>query len=428
MKKIFLMIIYHGIISIFILCFVSCDKEWKRKSDLEQNNIKGNICFIIEEDIKLKDGKEDNKQKTLFKYNRFGNIVWSDKDNLKCSYDLNGKIIVRETSKMTYFTDEGKFKPITTYWKYYYDETGYSNKVTQYSMSENNLLSTAYIIRDNLHYKTKIVELNQKVNMDGSRYVDTLTVSYEYNKKKGLLKMLTIYSGKRETRTTYSYGSDNELIKKHDKDINVYKDSTAYYSFKDGSLLGYNYFDINTNIVETYEYDQYGNTIHLNVCDSTSNTEEDTYWTYQYDSNNNWIKCEEYDNLHKLVSYKTRKIEYYPTDEKGSVDYSWENEKSPMEQEHEKDEIRKRKEQAYLNDEFILEQFYTKMKEYPNYRIKGKPKIVYRDYCTYRINFDALYSWDANFYYPEKVNRTVEIVLNLDDDTYSFVPIKGHLD
>ena len=57
MKKIFLMIIYHGIISIFILCFVSCDKEWKRKSDLEQNNIKGNICFIIEEDIKLKDGK-----------------------------------------------------------------------------------------------------------------------------------------------------------------------------------------------------------------------------------------------------------------------------------------------------------------------------------------------------------------------------------
>ena len=68
------------------------------------------------------------------------------------------------------------------------------------------------------------------------------------------------------------------------------------------------------------------------------------------------------------------------------------------------------------------------MKEYPNYKVKGNPKIIYRNYCTYRINFDALYSWDANFYYPIKVNRTVEMVLNLDDDTYSFVPIKGNLD
>lgn len=394
---------------------------------MEANNVKGRVCLIIEEEVELKDGEERYRDETLLKYNRFGKIIKSNVDGLKCSYDLNGNIIVKEISKMTFFMEEG-FKPVTTYWKYFYDENGCSNKIAEYTMSEDNLNSVTLIYRDELHYKTKFIQYFNKNDLQGKVYIDSLMILYDYDTNKAVLLSETLFSGKRIKKTTYKYNSNNKLIQKHEKDLNVYRDSTAYYDFKYGEVKGYDYTDINDNLIETYEYDDQGNIIHLNLCDSTKNFQRDTYWKYQYDENGNWVRCEEYNNLHKQVSYKTRKIEYYPKDGTGNIDYSWEDEDSPLEIEYEKEEIRKRKEKAYLNDEFILEQFNAKMKEYPNYRVKGKPKIIYRNYCTYRINFDALYSWDANFYYPQKVNRTVEIVLNLDDDTYSFVPIKGNLD
>ena len=89
-----------------------------------------------------------------------------------------------------------------------------------------------------------------------------------------------------------------------------------------------------------------------------------------------------YDNLHNLISYITRRIEYYPKDEQGVTDYCWENEECPLEIKFNKEKIKKQKGRIIFNDDFILEQFKVKMKEYPDYKIIGNPKIIIADEPT----------------------------------------------
>jgi hypothetical protein len=128
--------------------------------------------------------------------------------------------------------------------------------------------------------------------------------------------------------------------------------------------------------------------------------------------------------LHILVSYFTREIEYFPTDENNVVDYSWENEKSPLEIFYEEEAERERKESLYLNDDFVLSQFNYKMKEeYSNYKIIGSPKITLRNNRDYYINFNCR---EKNFGYKNE-NITVKITINIEDDTFSFETIKGVL-
>ncbi|MCY6291747.1 hypothetical protein OXV68_04195 [Bacteroides fragilis] len=135
-----------------------------------------------------------------------------------------------------------------------------------------------------------------------------------------------------------------------------------------------------------------------------------------------------YDNLHNLISYITRRIEYYPKDEQGVTDYCWENEECPLEIKFNKEKIKKQKEELYLNDDFILEQFKVKMKEYPDYKIIGNPKITYHSGYTYNINFNAThYMGGYPSGYPMKENITVQIILDLETDTYSFNTLKGTL-
>ena len=288
---------------------------------------------------------------------------------------------------------------------------------------------------DNLNYKVKETHLSNKYDyLKQEAYIDTTIITYQYDKKRKLLLLEEGFSGKRHLKRAYKYNKVGNLCWRHEKDMNVYRDSSAYYDYYNISDMsvpkGYSYEEINTNITYIYSYDDRHNVVHVTTCDSTNNIEKDTYWKYQYDINNNWTRCEEYDNFHRLISYKTRQIEYYPW--KSAVndhgyDYTWEDIVSPMEQQYEKDKVRKQKEEAYLNDEFILEQFNRKMKEYPKYRVIGKPRIVYRNYCTYNINFDVHYSWDATFNFVEKENITVQIILDLDAETFTFTPIKGVL-
>ncbi|MFR6505854.1 hypothetical protein, partial [Bacteroides sp.] len=124
----------------------------------------------------------------------------------------------------------------------------------------------------------------------------------------------------------------------------------------------------------------------------------------------------------------TRKIEYYPQKENGEIDLSFEHETTPLEKEFEREQRIKQKEELYLNDNFIIQQFHEKMKEYPDYRVIGEPKITYHDGYTYNINFNATHYFGGYPNgYPSKENITVQIILDLETETYTFTTIKGDL-
>jgi hypothetical protein len=68
------------------------------------------------------------------------------------------------------------------------------------------------------------------------------------------------------------------------------------------------------------------------------------------------------------------------------------------------------------------------MKEYPDYKVIGNPKITYNEGWTYNINFNAThYLGGYPNGYPSKENITVQIVLDLETETYTFTAIKGQL-
>ena len=114
--------------------------------------------------------------------------------------------------------------------------------------------------------------------------------------------------------------------------------------------------------------------------------------------------------------------------ENGEIDLSFEHETTPLEKEFEREQRIKQKEELYLNDNFIIQQFHEKMKEYPDYRVIGEPKITYHDGYTYNINFNATHYFGGYPNgYPSKENITVQIILDLETETYTFTTIKGDL-
>ena len=68
------------------------------------------------------------------------------------------------------------------------------------------------------------------------------------------------------------------------------------------------------------------------------------------------------------------------------------------------------------------------MKEYPDYKVTGEPKITFHEGYTYNINFNATHYYGGYPNgYPSKENITVQIILDLETETYTFTAIKGQL-
>lgn len=416
---------------IMSMLFYSCEKveKYEKLSDLQRRNLEGNVCLIIEQKYEINKGEELPISESIIKFNRNGNIssLTEGNEETTFAYNEDGNIIVEKHTKNVLFMGEAlEWKPVSDYKKYHYNKTAFPSKIDEYTLNENNLNATTIIERDEYSYKTKEIRIEFKYNDSNHKsYTDTIITLYRSNKKNNYSEVKKL-AGKRELLTTYKYDENGLLIYKHEKDLHIFQDSTAIYSLANSQTpQSYEHHKYDENVVYTYERDNRGNTVHLQVCDSTQNKQFDFYSKYTYDNQGNWIKYEYYDNLHELISYITRRIEYYPKAETGEIDYSWENEKSPLEKENSEEKVRKQKEEQYLNDDFILAQFNMKMKEYPSYRVIGNPKITYRQGCTYNINFNATHYYIGGF--SEKENITVQIILDLNTDTFSFYPIKGVL-
>ena len=317
--------------------FSSCSNiEYNNsKSDLEKMNLKGDICFIIEQKIDINNDQEIPVYEKTIKFNRYSKISYIKENNKETifSYDENGILIVKKQTENILSMDNGEFIPVSNYEKYYYNNNStLPYKINEYSQNESNLNSTTFIERDKYNYKTKAMKIDFKFDFSkNSHYNDTTIFLYKHNNKKNYSEIKEI-TAKKELLRTFDYNSNGIRILLHEKDLNIFIDSTAMYSLFDmNTPQSYTYTKHDRNIIYTYKHDDKNNLIHTHICDSTQHQQLDFYFKYTYDNQGNWIKQEMYDNLHNLISYITRRIEYYPKDEQGVTDYCWENEECPLE-------------------------------------------------------------------------------------------------
>lgn len=93
----------------------------------------------------------------------------------------------------------------------------------------------------------------------------------------------------------------------------------------------------------TYERNESGDIVHTLETDSTENKQHETYAQYIYDERGNWIKRKIFNSLHELIAIATRRIEYYPQNENGEIDFSFEYETTPLEKAFEREQKFKQK-------------------------------------------------------------------------------------
>ena len=360
---------YYSIVFLIILSSCSSGKE---KSDRDKENLHDEVCLTITQEYI----RENLIGTEITKYNRYGkylykkskSILFDNWENETYSYDAKGRLQIEKKDNYIFVSDTKN--------RYYNDTT---------------IFKSFYV-----NYWDKNIKKTKEIK------------------------------GKRVLETLYKYENGN-CIQSHKKDKIVYTDTILVYQYtnfqdKDNKTPTYIYQQINTNIVEEYKYDEFGNIIHYIKHDKTANEIEEEYYEYIYDSHGNWIEKHVYDTLHEPIRYSKRVIEYYPKDPTtGSIDYSWEQIDSPCLKQYQYESIREQKKDFYFRDDFVFKQFYATMnQEHSQYRIVGKPKIIYKQDSIYHVNFNAISPYGGL-----NENYTVQITLHIDTDTYDFNVIKG---
>ena len=84
------------------------------KSDLEKMNLKGDICFIIEQKIDINNDQEIPVYEKTIKFNRYSKISYIKENNKETifSYDENGILIVKKQTENILSMDNGEFIPV----------------------------------------------------------------------------------------------------------------------------------------------------------------------------------------------------------------------------------------------------------------------------------------------------------------------------
>ncbi len=416
---------YYSIVFLIILSSCSSGKE---KSDRDKENLHDEVCLTITQEYI----RENLIGTEITKYNRYGkylykkskSILFDNWENETYSYDAKGRLQIEKKDNYIFVSDSGRIN-YPKYKKYEYGRSG-NSILKEYTNSEANLTSISYIKETDLEIQTTRIE--HKFDLTKQRYYNDTTIfkSFYVNYWDKNIKKTKEIKGKRVLETLYKYENGN-CIQSHKKDKIVYTDTILVYQYtnfqdKDNKTPTYIYQQINTNIVEEYKYDEFGNIIHYIKHDKTANEIEEEYYEYIYDSHGNWIEKHVYDTLHEPIRYSKRVIEYYPKDPTtGSIDYSWEQIDSPCLKQYQYESIREQKKDFYFRDDFVFKQFYATMnQEHSQYRIVGKPKIIYKQDSIYHVNFNAISPYGGL-----NENYTVQITLHIDTDTYDFNVIKG---
>ena len=143
---------------------VSCTiKPYEESTDMQRRNLKGNVCLVIEQTVRIEDDKEIEEPISILKFNRYGNLLSDSRERTKYTYDGNGNLLVKRKEDYTYFMGEG-LKAMYTYWKYEYDKNYFVTKIKEYEEydSDNKILSSCQIFaRDKYHYVTKSITISK---------------------------------------------------------------------------------------------------------------------------------------------------------------------------------------------------------------------------------------------------------------------------
>lgn len=258
MKKLMLFIL----LGLFFM--TSCNSQ-KRETDLEKNNLKGNVRSLKEVSYEAittfgKIHKGSKKREFFIDHDRY--ITFNEIGN--------------KTEEKNY-SSEGNF---LSNWEYKYNDKGLIRKISRFEPVGTLSINEVYEYDDNLivEYRLlvdtgKIDKTIYKLNENGNVVEEThhnfdssvFKKIYEYDNKGNLTTELTYSDGKPAGKTIYVNNDTGDVI----ADVNYYPDGSFLWK-------------------STYVYDDKHNLIEFKR--SVSGVDTIKKYEYTYDSRGNWIK------------------------------------------------------------------------------------------------------------------------------------------
>jgi len=329
--------LYHITFLISIL-IIGCDSQVFLNSDLEKRELKGNVRFLKTEHFDVI--KIDSVASNYWKFDtipeRIQNSIFNEEGNLisEISYSFSGKVFktidcnydkeLLESVIIKDFYGTGSFEKFHYSYndkdsieRIVYESDNYEsefnlvrdekerlinriekrNDTIYYSfeikydkkgnlINENTLVGTdkPYILISRTYENTRLKE----ENIIQYTYLDTLTtkISYNYDKRNRLIYSKEVFNeDSNYTETHRKYNEENILIEE--------------------KLIPSKGYRVQTQIKK---FDEYGNQIEM----TRELDEHKRIWksSYEYDSNDNWIKRTSWSN-NRPVEQTQRVIEYY---------------------------------------------------------------------------------------------------------------------
>jgi hypothetical protein len=350
--------------TILVFLLISCSSHQqeksalpKAKSNLEEENIKGQVAVIVAEsyDAKEKFGviepvKLRNPVTTVSKYNLNGNLLREtsiqetsiDESTItqekKYVYDKGDKLISSEFTTpnevynirkhlthsrlgiVSYDSIDYKFLSFFTKYKYNNDNT--LAEIMNYSPNGLKTSSTEWSYNEDkkiLSFRKKKYNRDNKDDPDRitSMFVATTRNIYdEYGKLYSQIYSDDSFDQSIDANIIAKFGYDNK------GNITSQK-TTAYFERKFihpntfvhiGKIIFNLSNDKNSVYIDdynTWEYDNFNNII---ISDLIGEEQKKSFYKYEYDKQGNWIKKVTYDNFEQPIKIEVRKIQYYSTD------------------------------------------------------------------------------------------------------------------
>lgn len=273
-------------------CFVVIGfAEYKTSYDATKNMGK---YVLAKEEWKNSDGSYGSH---VFSYNSKGLLIKDDYKALKSytetksySYDSKGNI-VKNTYKNSYGVTDSEY--------YYYNDNGYVSKLVKKSSEGVSQTTTYKYNSDNRLIKTSIAYSGQS---------NKSTYTYSYNTSGTLKSRFCNNQNYYSSTDKYYYNKYNVLVK-IEHYIDGQLNSSSEYEYYSNSKLKTRTEYVNKKLVrtQTYSYDSNNNLIKVICKDSKGKTDSTT--TYSYDKNNNLIKKIYKDsNYSETHSYTYKKV------------------------------------------------------------------------------------------------------------------------
>jgi len=310
--------------SLIVLC--SCNnKESNTKNFLSLNNLNGSVKIVKEYsysafetfDEIIKEGRDRaidgeififfDSEKTIDKNGNLIRLI-----NYKEDYIQNEESYEYENDKLV-LGKEKHWTNRTIIKNYFYDKNDNLIKIEGRFEGKNSLYSTTIFT----------YHPNNKIESEKFTVEESLRYIKRFNDKGLLIKKISnlssshndVYPENTFDKTTYEYDQNDNLILIKNFSINdVFVSKTIFTYDNSNNLIIKEEFGKNETKPwsrRTYTYDNKNNVISKKEVFPRYNGESKFYnFSYEYDQNDNWIKCQIRKN-HTLTHVVERQIEYY---------------------------------------------------------------------------------------------------------------------